>query len=99
MADLHVVATLVSQDGKADELRAILLSAVEQFRQEDGCLAYTLLEDRKQPGRFVTHECWRDEAALAAHMKTPLMAKLAPRLPELLDGEMQQDLFDPLLVL
>jgi quinol monooxygenase YgiN len=99
MSDLYIIATMVSRDDKADALREVLLPATEAFRQEDGCLAYTLLEDQKQPGRFMTYERWRDRAALDAHMHSPAMAKLAPSLPDLLGEELRQDFLDARLIL
>jgi quinol monooxygenase YgiN len=78
MSDLYIVATMVSRDDKADALRDVLLPATEAFCLEDGCLAYTVLEDQKRPGRFMTHERWRDAAALEAHMDSPTMGNLEP---------------------
>lgn len=94
MSDLYIVATMVSQDGKVDALRAALLPATHAFQGEDGCLSYTLLEDHKRPGRFMTYERWRDAEALAAHMQSPAMAMLKTLLPGLLSEEMTQDFLD-----
>jgi quinol monooxygenase YgiN len=99
MSDLYVVATMVSREGMADALRDALLPATEAFRQEDGCLSYALLEDRDRPGRFMTFERWRDRAALDAHMTSPAMKALAPRIPELLGEELKQDFLDARLLL
>ena len=81
---LFVVATIVAKPGRADDLRQLLMPAVATFRTEDGCLFYTLYEDLKQPGRFVTHESWRDMAALDAHMASPTMTAAGPQLADLL---------------
>lgn len=99
MSDLYVVATMVSREGKADALREALEPATRAFRQEDGCLSYALLEDRDRPGRFMTFERWRDRSALDAHMQSPAMKALAPRIPELLGEELKQDLLDARLLL
>lgn len=99
MSDLYVVATMVSRDGKADALRDALLPATQAFRQEDGCLSYALLEDRDRPGRFMTFERWRDQAALDAHMQSPAMAALAPLIPDLLGEALKQDFLDLRLLL
>ena len=90
---------MTAKSGKQDELRALLLPATQAFRAEDGCKAYALHEDEKQPGRFVTYEIWRDHDALAAHMKSPTMEEAKPRLAEILDGEMEQYLLSTLLQL
>jgi quinol monooxygenase YgiN len=95
MADLFIIATMTAKPGQADALRELLLPAVDAFRQEDGCLAYTLLEDRNAPGRFVTYETWRDEAALKAHMTSPA----TPKMNDILAEPLTQDFLDALKVL
>ena len=89
---LQVLATIKANSAGVSELRGLLRSAVKKFRAEPGCEGYVLLEDRKQPGRFLTYETWRDEASLAAHMKSPTMTALTPQLKTLIDGEIKQDL-------
>lgn len=90
MSQLHVIATLVAKEGKKAELRAVLEDAVGKFREEDGCLAYALLEDQDDANRFVTVERWRDRAALDAHMHSKTMERIKPSLPALLGEEMKQ---------
>jgi quinol monooxygenase YgiN len=97
--DLYVTAIITSKPDRADALRELLIPATKAFRQEDGCLAYALHEDIKRPGRFVTYEVWRDEAALKAHMESPTMKEAGPKLKELTVGEMEQYLLDTLLQL
>ncbi len=99
MSDLYIVATIVSKDGKEAELRGLLLTATKKFREDPGCLAYTLLEDKNLPGRFMTYECWTDEDALNAHMSSDTMHAMKPLLADLLGGPMVQDFLGALLVL
>lgn len=89
MADLHVVAILTGKPDQADALRTVLLPVIPLFRAEDGCTGYTLHEDEKRPGRFLTYEVWRDQAALDAHMKSPAMLATEPKLAGLLEREME----------
>lgn len=84
MADIHAIATIVAKPGQEDALRDILLPAARVFRGEDGCTGYSVLQDRKQPTRFMTYESWRDTAALDAHMSSPEMRRVGPKLPDLL---------------
>ena len=46
-------------------------SSVSPAGKEPGCKHASLLEDRKQAGRFLTFETWADQAAVGAHMITP----------------------------
>ena len=50
----YVVAELVSKPDQADGLRAILVPFVAGARKEPGCMHYSLLEDAKQHGRFLS---------------------------------------------
>jgi quinol monooxygenase YgiN len=99
MSDLHVIATMRADPARAEKLRSLLLPATEAFRKEPGCLSYALLEDQKRPGRFVTHECWRDKPALDEHMQSPAMKEYGPQIKALLVEKMSQDFFDALKVL
>lgn len=81
---LVVIAELVSKPDRADDLRNIMVPFVEGARKEPGCEHYTLLEDRKTPGRFLTYEIWTDEASLAAHMQTPAIKAAVPKLTDIL---------------
>ena len=75
-----VIAEIVSKKDKADELRALLVPFAESSAKEPGCLVYTLMEVIGEPGRFLTFERWKDKAALDAHMLTPDMKAIAPKL-------------------
>jgi quinol monooxygenase YgiN len=79
-----VIAELVSKPDQAEALRAILVPFVEGARKEPGCLHYSLLEDSKQPGRFLTFETWSNEDALKAHMGTPEIKAAVPKLEPVL---------------
>jgi quinol monooxygenase YgiN len=80
----YVIAELVSKPGQADALRAIMAPFVAGARKEPGCLHYSLLEDLKQPGRFLTFETWANEDALKAHMVTPEIKAAVPKLEPVL---------------
>jgi len=76
----YVSAELVSKPDQVDALRAILVPFVAGARKEPGCIHYSLLEDVKQPGRFLTFETWANEDALKAHMVTPEIKAAVPKL-------------------
>lgn len=78
--ELYVVAEIVSKPEMADQLRALLVPFAAKSRKEPGCHEYTLMEDEKQAGRFLTYERWTGHPALEQHMKTPHIAALVPKL-------------------
>jgi quinol monooxygenase YgiN len=79
-----VIAELVSKPDKADDLRALMVPFAEGATKEPGCLSYQLLEVISQPGRFLTFERWKDKAALEAHMHTPAIDVIVPKLKPVL---------------
>jgi quinol monooxygenase YgiN len=78
-----VIAEIVSKKEKADELRALMVPFAEIAAKEPGCLVYTLMEVI-EPGRFLTFERWKDKAALDAHMVTPDIKAIVPKLEPVL---------------
>ena len=79
-----MIAEIVSKKDKADELRALLVPFAETSAKEPGCLVYTLMEVIGEPGRFLTFERWKDKAALDAHMVTPDIKAIVPKLEPVL---------------
>jgi quinol monooxygenase YgiN len=79
-----VIAEIVSKMDKADQLRALLVPFAETSAKEPGCLVYTLMEVIGEPGRFLTFERWKDKAALDAHMVTPDIKAIVPKLEPIL---------------
>jgi quinol monooxygenase YgiN len=61
-------------DGEIDRLQADLAAQMAATHAEDGCLQYVFSRDVTDPNLMLVSERWRDEAALAAHGKTPHMA-------------------------
>jgi quinol monooxygenase YgiN len=87
---LYVIAELVAKPGSADALRDLLVPFVAKARAEPGCQHYTLLEVQSEPGRFLTYEIWTDRAALDAHMTTPQIKALGPKLGPVLAKPLTQ---------
>ena len=73
--DLYVIAEIVSKPDTADALRALLVPFAAKSRKEPGCHEYTLMEDEKQPGRFLTYERWTGHPALDAHRSARSQAR------------------------
>jgi quinol monooxygenase YgiN len=101
---LFVIAEVVAAPGKEKQLRDLLVPFAAKSRAEPGCKIYTLhevaaeLKDGKYPaapaGRFVTYELFVDRAGFDAHMTSPHLAELAPKLEGLLAKPFTQLLFE-----
>ena len=79
-----VIAEIVAKKDKADELRTLLVPFAEGSAKEPGCIVYTLMEVIGEPGRFLTFEKWTNKAALDAHMVTPEIKAIVPKLEPVL---------------
>lgn len=64
---LKVVAHLNMQTEHAAAALSIFKELVEQTRQEEGCIAYILLQNINDASKFTFIEEWVDEQALAKH--------------------------------
>lgn len=83
MKTLTVIATFEARPGKETELRAALTSLVAPTRKETGCINYDLHISTETPAKFLFHENWTGKPALDAHMQTPHIQALLPRVDEL----------------
>lgn len=75
-----VIRVAAASEGAA---REAALEVARATRGEDGCISYAFYADMEQEGTFRVFEEWRDDAALAAHFKTPHMAAFREKLSKL----------------
>jgi quinol monooxygenase YgiN len=80
----YVIAEINAKPGSESALRDLLMPFAKSSRREPGCLVYTLMEVISEPGRFLTFERWTNKAALEAHMVTPAIKAIVPKLEPLL---------------
>lgn len=80
----YVIAEINAKPGSDGALRDLLVPFAKSSRKEPGCQAYTLMEVISEPGRFLTFERWTNRAALDAHMVTPQIKAIVPKLEPLL---------------
>ena len=83
MKAITVVATFQARPGKEAELRAALVGLLAPTRNESGCLNYDLHQSPEDTGKFMFHENWTSKAALDAHLQSPQIKALLPRVDEL----------------
>jgi quinol monooxygenase YgiN len=83
MKTLTVVATFQARPGKESALRAVLTGLLAPTRKESGCLNYDLHQSPENPAKFLFHENWTSKAHLDAHLQTPHIKALLPRVGEL----------------
>ena len=86
MKTITVVATFEAKPGQEAKLREALLGLLAPTRREAGCLNYDLHQSPEEPAKFLFHENWASKEALDAHLKSPHVAVLLPRVDELCTG-------------
>ena len=80
-----VVAQWLAKEGMADEIAAVLKTAVMNSRAEPGCVLFMANRSLENPRKFVLYEQFRDEAAFQAHLATDsfkenVLGKIVPML-------------------
>jgi quinol monooxygenase YgiN len=89
-----VIAEVATSPDKADKLRALLVPYADKSTKEPGCMKYVLMEVIAEPGRFLTYERWTNKAALDAHMVTPDIKEVVPKIQPLLTKPISQIFLD-----
>ena len=83
MKTLTGVATFEARPGKEAELRAALIGLVAPTRKEAGCLSYDFHCALDNPAKFLSCETWASKAQADAHLQSPHVVALLPRVDEL----------------
>lgn len=83
MKTLAGVATFEARPGKEAELRAALIGLVAPTRKEAGCLSYDFHCALDNPAKLLSCETWTSKAQADAHLQSPHVAALLPRMNEL----------------
>ena len=91
---LTVVATFQARPGEEGELRAALIGLLAPTRNEAGCLNYDVHQSVDDPAKFLFHENWTSKAHLDAHLQSPHVKALLPRVDELCTGFPQITLWE-----
>ncbi len=73
MLIVHVSARITPE--ALESLREVAAKMVAATVQEPGCITYAFTFDILTPGLMRIVEVWQDDAALAAHFKTPHMTE------------------------
>ncbi len=91
---LTVIAPFQARPGKEAELRAALIGLLAPTRNESGCLNYDVHQSVDDPAKFLFHENWTSKAHLDAHLQSPHVKALLPRVDEICTGFPQITLWE-----
>ena len=90
---IRVIARLVAQNEKVEELKAILSELVAPVRQQPGCLQYELLQDHAEPTSLVFVETWESQSDLDAHAASQIMQEVGDKISGLLTAPVEIQLY------
>ena len=92
----RVIATFHARPGSEQELLEILSGLIAPTRAEAGCRMYELWRNRNDPAELTFVEEWESDEALAAHAGSEHIRDARARYPELITGEVDLRIYDPL---
>ena len=82
---ITVVATIIAKQDKIEEVKAGLLNLVSHTVKEEGCIQYTLHQDKDEPNIFIFYEQFKDQTAFDFHAAQPYIAAFSAKVSELME--------------
>jgi quinol monooxygenase YgiN len=80
-----VIATIIAKKEKIAEVKAGLLDLVAYTTKEEGCIQYTLHQDKDEPHVFVFYEQFKDQEAFDFHASQSYIVSFGVKIPELME--------------
>ena len=93
---LVVVAIMKAKVGREQELENALRGMIPKVETEEGTLVYTLHRAKKEQGKFLVYEKYRNKEALTQHSSTPYFTELFAKIGSMLDGAPAIDMYEDL---
>ena len=88
-----IIAYLTAKPGLEDRFKEAMTAQAQRcLSNEPGCLQFDVVQDTKNPARFVMLEVYRDDAAIKAHQDSTLFKDFRPIIGELV-AERQVEVF------
>lgn len=75
MSRIMIVVEFEVKPEHRSEFIELIKGHAQRSRGEDGCLQFDVLLPQEDRNRVLLVEAWRDQAALDAHSKGPMLAK------------------------
>ena len=92
----YIVGWLTFRPGKRDEYFAGAQPFIEASQAEEGCLFYEHSPHPYIPDLVLIMECFKDEEAHAAHLKTPHFLEVAANSGAFADGPPEILIMEPI---
>ena len=88
-----IIAYLTAKPGLEDRFKEAMTAQAQRcLANEPGCLQFDVVQDTKDPARFVMLEVYRDDTAIRAHQDSTHFKDFRPIIGELV-AERQVEVF------
>jgi len=94
---MRMIVKRLIQEGKIDEVIKIYEELITLTKKENGCIAYALYQDEKNPRLVALMEEWESNEALDLHMQTEHFLTLVPKLNDLTEKKFDLERYNPLI--
>ena len=84
--NIYTIAELTAQEGKLDELKAILTELANETRKEAGAIEYFFILDQKKENTILSYEKWTNPSDESAHWETPHLTSAIQKMKDVLEG-------------
>lgn len=92
-----ITAELKAKQGQEAQLKAVLSKLFAHVDKEPGTLLYTLHQDPADAAHFFFYEQYMDDAALQSHSTSDFLKEAGAEMADLLDGDMNVHIYDPII--
>jgi quinol monooxygenase YgiN len=86
MSQLTIVAHIVAQAEKVEQLKSVLHDLITPTLQEEGCITYDLHQDDDNPEHFMFYEIWASRELWQQHMSSEHISALSKVTEELIES-------------
>ncbi len=80
---IKIISSRIIKPACIERFEALAAELVRESQREEGCLGYTLNQNRDDPRQHTFIELWADEEAIAAHNASAHFRRLVPQFAEL----------------
>ena len=94
---IHILAQFSVKEDKVSEFIELCKELVKESRQEEGCVAYNLEQNREKDNHFVFVEQWKSERDIEIHNASKHFTKIVPMLIELCEKDPTIETFNSLV--
>ena len=84
---VYLTAIIKSKTGHEATVKTILQQLAIDSNEEAACIQYDLHQSVEDPGLFIFHEEWTDQAGLDLHNSQPHIKRFKGESEGLLDGQ------------